>query len=217
MDIGENRWKANSPLFLSIWFDVFSECFSEKRVKVSISISLSLNLFLTQLLVELFCIKHLSRRTDGHNLFVHMKNRITWITCNFSLSSFRFDFFSLDDHHLIAIAQGPLGDATSRGDKSGGSVVGRRGGGGRTQGPPEESITSLVAKSLPATKCLFVPLRNLCKPLCRQKIDRMFPQTQGTFQEEFIIDSDDIRARNENCMFKIDCEKENCFTVCSVI
>ena len=149
--------------------------------------------------------------------FFHIKNRITGITCNFSLSSFRFDFFSLDDHHLIAIAQGPLGDATSRGDKSGGSVVGRRGSGGRTQGLREESITSLVDKPLPATKCLFVPLRNLCKLSCRQKIDRMFPQPQGTFQEEYIIDSDDIRARNENSMFKIDCEKENCFTVCSII
>ena len=78
-------------------------------------------------------------------------------------------------------------------------------------------MKSSIHKSLPATKCLFVPLRNLCMPSCKQKVDKMFPQPQGSCSEEYFIDSDDIRARNVNSMFKIDCEKENCFTVCSII
>ena len=74
MDIGEKRQYANSLLFLSIWFDVFSEYLSEKRVKFSISISLSHNLllFLIQISGGTFLYRtpeQTDRQTDGYNLF----------------------------------------------------------------------------------------------------------------------------------------------------
>ena len=111
----------------------------------------------------------------------------------------------------MAVAQGPLRDGDKDTDK------GSRGDGTPIQSPLEESLVSAVEMPAAATKCLFMPLRSLCTTSCRLEVERRFPQPQGTFSEEYLLDTDNIRERADKNIFKIDCEKEKCFTVCSII
>ena len=115
----------------------------------------------------------------------------------------RFDFFSVDDRHVMAVALGPLGEDRGTVGEVHGSCVGDK----------IEVREHLLPLRSP--KCLLVPMRNLCMPSLRLDLDRLFPQLPGTFPEERFLDTDLMVSEAVGKSNSVD--EKACFSVCSII
>ena len=65
-----------------------------------------------------------------------------------------------------------------------------------------------------ATKCYFVPIRNLCTSSLRKEVEKKFPR-KGIKEENILLDTDTDIIKTINLFEKNPCEP--CFQVCSII